>query len=38
MKLLPGDVDLPDEEEAIKEFDQYLKTARRAKKQKSSNR
>jgi hypothetical protein len=37
MKPLAGDVDLPDEEEAIKEFDQYLKTARRAKKQKSSN-
>jgi hypothetical protein len=33
MKPLAGDVDLPDEEEAIKEFDQYLKTARRAKKQ-----
>jgi hypothetical protein len=32
MKPLPGDSDLPDEEEAIEEFDRYLKNTRRAKK------
>jgi hypothetical protein len=32
MKPLPGDTDLPDEEEAIAEFDQYLKNTRKAKK------
>jgi hypothetical protein len=32
MKPLPGDTDLPDEEEAIEEFDQCVKNTRRAKK------
>ena len=37
IKPLPGDDELPDEEEAIEEFDQYIKKSRRAKKQKSSD-